>query len=558
MFTNRTLLILIASILTVSGCGKARGSQSPSPAASQPSQGPAETSAETVARVHWLGKARISADTNSAYFMSIWNMPESVKLEAQTLDKLATAPWRLSRGHRTSARGLPAATNLLRPLLDDVVRAESYLEVSQATNHLGAAVFAIRLNDARAALWETNLAEVLESLTEIRPTPGSAGRQGWQLKKHDVPNLIELTRVGEWTVLGAAQDHNALLEEVLARIRRGQPPVAEAETNNWLAADLDLRQVASAPALDWKSPAMWPKISLAYVGVGTNVSTHIELDFPKPLDLDLEPWDIPTNLIHAPVTSLTALRGFKPLLGKLKAWNNLQIGAPPNQFYSWAQRGSLNQTYFSVPLLNASNEVNRISNLILSECGHAFATNKLLGFARAKDLNGLEWKGLPYLWPSLKSVRTSQGEYVLLSLFPSGGRADWPPPELPKKTMDRTNLVLYGWELTGPRVNAWLFIGQFARFVAHAPQLPFQSKSVRWLQAVAPKLHESLTRMSLSDPTRISFVRKSTIGFTGVELQLLADWLESPQFPIGLHTFRASSDGNLKGTKAQDGGPPGP
>ncbi|MCX6917206.1 MAG: hypothetical protein NT167_29910, partial [Verrucomicrobia bacterium] len=43
----------------------------------------------TLARVHWLGKDRIAAETNAARFLSLWNLPESTRLEMQTLDKVA-------------------------------------------------------------------------------------------------------------------------------------------------------------------------------------------------------------------------------------------------------------------------------------------------------------------------------------------------------------------------------------------------------------------------------------------------------------------------------------
>src|SRR5712675_1982586 len=84
------LLILVLAALFSGGCKKEEGG---GPAA----QAPRSTGAETpvVARVHWLGKKRIAAETNSAYFMTLWNLPETAELEAQTLDKLATAPWRL-------------------------------------------------------------------------------------------------------------------------------------------------------------------------------------------------------------------------------------------------------------------------------------------------------------------------------------------------------------------------------------------------------------------------------------------------------------------------------
>jgi hypothetical protein len=42
-----------------------------------------------------------------------------------------------------------------------------------------------------------------------------------------------------------------------------------------------------------------------------------------------------------------------------------------------------------------------------------------------------------------------------------------------------------------------------------------------------------------ADSGRLVFTRTSTVGFTALELHLLADWMESPQFPRGLHTLLA-------------------
>src|SRR5882724_5216944 len=56
---------------------------------------PLDPRPSTLSTIHWLGKKRIAAETNATGFMKIWNLPESAKVEAQTLDKLSTAPWRL-------------------------------------------------------------------------------------------------------------------------------------------------------------------------------------------------------------------------------------------------------------------------------------------------------------------------------------------------------------------------------------------------------------------------------------------------------------------------------
>ena len=119
---------------------------------------------DTVARIHWIGADQIARDTSASNLVAIGKLPETARLQAQTLDKLATAPWRLLR----QAPDTNAAA-LLRPLLEDVLHRECYFEARQHAGEPAQIVFAIRLDDRRAALWRTNLAAVFESLTYIKP-----------------------------------------------------------------------------------------------------------------------------------------------------------------------------------------------------------------------------------------------------------------------------------------------------------------------------------------------------------------------------------------------------
>ena len=524
-------LVLVAALIVASGAGCRKSTPAPEPAAPEPTA-PSAPAVETVARIHWLGKERLAAETNAAGLMTIWNLPESARLETQTLGKLSVAPWPLL--HREADTN---ASALLRPLLDDALQEESYLEVRRATNQPGELAFAIRLPDARAGLWQTNLAAVLKSLTDIRPAPDTHG--GWSLKKHHAPDFIQLARAGGWTILGAGQETNALFNEMRARIERDHAPFAAAATNYWLEAELDPRQLASAFSFDSKLPEGTPKISLTVAGDGANVRMRGELNFPRPLPVAaLEPWNIPTNLVHNPLVSFMAVRGVRPWLASLKAWNDLQIGPPPDQFFLWAMQGLPNQTYFAAPLPDASNEVYRATDLVLQKGGPWFATNSLFKFERAQQFNGLDWKGLPYISPFLQSIETSGGGFAFGGFFPATA-TNPPPPALLEEILSHTNLVCYQWELTGPRIEAWIFIGQFLRFATGHAQLPFDSASLAWLKAVAPKLGNCATGVTHTGPAQLSFVRKSPAGFTALELHLLADWLESPQFPRGLYTLLA-------------------
>jgi hypothetical protein len=50
-----------------------------------------------------------------------------------------------------------------------------------------------------------------------------------------------------------------------------------------------------------------------------------------------------------------------------------------------------------------------------------------------------------------------------------------------------------------------------------------------------------VTEVRLTGPSRLTFARKSTTGLTGLELDLLANWIERPDFPKGLTSLMATN-----------------
>jgi len=562
---QRALLALLGAVAlaALSSCKKSPPRDSaeerahPSPSSNHQS--------EVIARVHWLGKKRIVAETNAASFMQVWNLPESVRLEEQTLDRLSTAPWRLLKGD-TNAAPTNGTAALLRPLLDDLVQQEWLLEVRQPTNQPGEAGLAIRLSPERAKLWETNLAAVLESWTGARVGRAESGPDGWQLPITNWPRQIPseraaagqlgLTRSGQWTVLGLGHGKNTVVEDMRMRIQRGHVPFAARPTDLWLEAKLDLPRLADAIGFGWHPPQDLPRISLSVIGDGKNVRTHAYLDFPRPLPFELEPWNIPTNLIHDPLASFTAIQGIKPWLATLKIWNELQVGEPPNQFYAWAQDGITFQSYFATPLPDASNVVFQLADDLLQAGNQWIATNGIGKFERFQRLNGATWKDVPFMAPHLQSVA---GNFVLGGFFPFPPTNRPPPPELFQTMQGQTNLVGYAWELTGPRIEQWLDISQLLRLVFHKPQLPSKAVSIAWLKAAEARLGNSVTLVTRTKPDQALFIRESGVGFTALELHLLADWLESPQFPCGLYSFLAPMSARPRaGQHTNSVGSPGP
>jgi len=110
------------------------------------------------------------------------------------------------------------------------------------------------------------------------------------------------------------------------------------------------------------------------------------------------------------------------------------------------------------------------------------------------------------------------------------------PPELFSQ-LKKKNLVYYDWEITQERLKQWRPIWQFAQII-QGKFFP-ASASDRWIEAITPKLENSVTEATLEKPNRLKLVRQSQSGFTALELVLLAhaidpyDVYDRPAHPPG-------------------------
>ena len=471
--------------------------------------------------------------------MTIWNLPESGRLETQTLDKLAL--WlagyhpALSNYQEITNYSTPVTNNAtastLRPLVQDLLQEEWLLEIHQPTNQPAELALAIRLDDQRTAAWQAAQSTLRDALGTLRHTPCA----------------LTLTNSGSWTLLDLTESPgtDSQISTFNAQLAATGNPFPTSPTNHWLEADVDLLKLSGVwpflASFNHQLSTNWPTINFQVLGDGENVRTHAELEFPQPLNFDLDPWNIPTNLIHDPLIGFTAIRGIRPLLKSFKAWNDLQLGTTPNQAFFWALAGMPALEYGAAPLVDPSNVVHKAADRISQAANPWLAANGMGNLARATNFTGLVWKGAPFIEPELRSVVDKSGGFMVAGLIPAGGTNRPPPPELFQSVLSRTNLVFYDWELTAPRLEQWLYLGQLFRLIAHKAQLPPLSTGLQMLKAARPRFGNCVTVTTATDPNHLSLVRRSSLGFNAIELHLLADWLESPEFPRGLHTLLAPS-----------------
>lgn len=523
-----------------SGCRK--------PDSSPPKPTPTTLAPDTIASVHWVGKHRIDLEADAYYFSRIWSLPETARLQSQTFDRLATGFWRCWLGDSAGAQISPA---VLRPLLDVLAYSESYLEMRAMTGAPPCVVFTLRDSSLFSGVWETNLAVAMELLTGT-PAVASPVIHGWTIQNTNLP-AIQFSHVAGWALLSFGPPNNALAGEVAARIRRDGVPFVSAGTNLWFEASLDpSRLVAAFPSRFFTAPKSgegksdlmslvsgFKSLRLTLSGDGANVITRADLKLAQPVVEPLVSWQLPLSLVHEPLTSFTAVRGIQSLLQDSGWWQNFSAALlpPPDQFYLWSLAGSPYQVYGAAPMPDAHQRVAALSDVLIQQGNLWLAAHGYISFDRAADGNGVTWGNLPAIRPFLKSAGVAPQGWLYAGLLPDNPTNPVPPPQgMIQYLLNHTNLMYYDWEVTGLRLQPCLKLAQTTRLVARCPQLPADSASLAWLAALDPRLGTSATLVNRTGPDEFNFYRRSTIGLTASELQLLADWLESPAFPRGLYS----------------------
>ena len=482
----------------------------------------ASPGSDLIAQIHFAGGDQISTDTNSLAFTNLWSSPEAQVLRGQTLDKLARAPFKLLLDRIT-----PHATDKaerLRPLFDDLLQSEWFLNVHDATNGSPEFALVIRLNSNRAGLWQTNLANVLESWTGLS---AEKIRGGWELKKHLPPDLIRFVRAGDSVVFGWGQDELPLNDELVRRVSAEKRPTPIAK-NYWLSVDVDWARLARGFSLSVATN--FPETQFEVVGRSNNLRFDGKFIFPQSLALPLESWRIPTNTIHGPFISLTAARGFRPWLEKQNRAQSFGIQPLPDQVFAWALAQIPFQTFVAVPVEDATNAIRQIGSRLPVGL-HTNSLNPFLpSFTVTTNDDRIAWRLLPFIAPAIQPVREPGGDFLLAGLFPNSPNSSPFPTDLLAQ-LDRTNLIFYHWEITAERLPEIRSLSQLAFLLTGRPQIGTQSAAARWLDRIGPTLGNTVTEITQTAPDEWTFNRKAPGGLTAIEFVALANWLEATNFP---------------------------
>jgi len=241
------------------------------------------------------------------------------------------------------------------------------------------------------------------------------------------------------------------------------------------------------------------------------------------------------------LSGFMAVRGIRPLLKSSGLWDELKFGTTPDQATFWSQSGHPALRFFAMPRQQSSNQMELLSKYLLTEVNPKMAifpntTNVPIGsFEPIPGSQRLRWHGIPYIVPSLDVATTESQDFITGGLFSNRITNNSAPDSLLGQFKNDSSILLYDWESSEATTYALIQISQTIRFVFGLNRFSMTNNAaLPWIVAVSPKLDTSGTTIRLISTNAVTLTRSSTIGLTGLEIHLLAEWLESPDFPKGL------------------------
>jgi hypothetical protein len=512
---------LLLSCLTACLCA----ALAPRPAAAVAAAAPSLRAGKVLLRSHFIGGTALKGRPDAARWAAMAATNAGfADLRRQTVQKLGTTPFRALQA------GLPAGAkdhaDLLAPLFDDLLLAESWVEWRGTATVTEQLALAVRLPDARAKAWSDALAAVVKAWTGQAV---QADAKGWQARIKQAPGQIAFARAGEWVVVGLGPIDLKLWKDFQTKLAAKTAPFS-ADTAAWLDLRVDWPLVQ--PRLPVPLPFHAPETQLTLVGEGANLRVKGSLIPEKALTWKPEAWLTPTNYIRDPLISFTAARGIGALFQENGVLGSLGLPKSPSQLFLWGMDGVPFRTFAAAPYPDAEKAVRHAARGITNKYNPDLQRLRLGSMSLSPTNPVITWRGLPFIIPYLAAVKSPRGDLLVAGLFPNPPKGPPVPAALLSQFEGRNDLAYYDWEVTEPRLNQWRSTAQLLQIIGHQPQLKTNMAAARWLNSIQAGLGETVTEITVAGPRELKLTRKAPMGLNAAELTYLATWLEATNFPF--------------------------
>jgi hypothetical protein len=503
-------------------------------------------SADAVAvQYHFAGATDLAANTNLDRARTIFTVPPGRHFEDLVLDRLAGVYWKalqLDPGDDAPA--------LLRPMLNDLLQAESMGSFGGHDKSRMDFVLAARLEAKSAEAWQKRLETALHGQGEPLTVEGFSGR----LWNRPGSNTLWLLRARDWIVAGRGQDLVPVRTEYLQNIKQDDRPGAVMK-ESWLSAEVDWPLLATWAPLS-NCPLQLARTIVDVTAGGGRMHATAYVSYPEPVPWQSQPWRIPKELVSSPLSSFTASRDLAAFLRPNEALARLSSQPLTNQLFCWSLREMALLGYAAWPVTDATNSLRTLGALAPAVLNPILAARDHTQLVwRPKD-DRLAWTHLQLTAPTLEPAHVESGDFLLAKLFALETKFVPASDQLWSEFAQRDDLVYYDWELTGLRLRQWRLLTELLPvFPPPTPQDLARHKAAEknakpsplgnqiltplvvteaWLAELgSPVLENTVTEVTRTSPTELTVVRNSQFLFTGLELVLLSHWLaDAPVGPI--------------------------
>jgi hypothetical protein len=492
-------------------------------------------------RQHFVGMTQLLAGTNAAKVKEIWNLKSTPALRDEFLNKLAQAP------HAFWSKQIPSSAldqkELIRPLFDDLLNSESYLDIKGPSTRPEGAL-AVRLSADRMKIWNDNLTKLASAWSVGNPETAQSGNaKGWTIKRQKDSGIIQIMQAGEWMLIGIGQEKLTLLPALLDQVAKTTRPIPGLTGNILLSLDADMPHLKNwFPVV---TAAHMPPVHADLIGEGEYIRTKMTLRFSEPIPWKPEPWNLPTEIINDPICGLTVGQGIAPLLPGVKGVSALGLKNYPNQFCIWGEATEHFLSTISFPVPKAASVLKEITPK-LPEFIKAYFPDAAGQIASISNRNEVLWQSLPMIIPFMKATNLHGTDYLVTGVLPVVRKTNTPPPpELFKQFMNRNDLMYYDWEITEQSLVHSRQYFQILDIVSNRNFPKNDAVITPWITEAGTHLGNAITEITRSSANELSLNRKSHLGLTGAEMVMLFRWLDSSTFPFAYEPPSKIGAGNL-------------
>lgn len=427
--------------------------------------------------------------------------------------------------------GWSGGTPFINPLLQELIARESlgYLEGEDIAR--ASWVIALHLNAEEMEKWRKALLVFGRQIKFGEPQKLDVdGLTGWKIPGEKGGKSISFVSEGEWLIVADSFDAHATARSWVARLVKSGHP-GETLGESWLKLNVDPEILGWA----WTLPVVGDVsgVSASFSWMKENVRMSADVLLKDEFSASREAWLTPKEIIHDPLVSFTAVRGARDWIAEFGAFGALPEGLRPDQLFAWSRGDIAFVNDFAMPVANADKAFAVLSKSVPESYNEQIMEYSLGKWNSATNMSRLLWRGLPVFVPYMGPAKSGNQGYIKGGIFPLVGEED--PTPAPQALFDqienRDNLMYYDWEISAARIRAFDQATRFVNLVFSQKEKQEKSYAREWMNQISEKLGNAITEATVTDSQQLNIDRKSAIGLTGVELWMLAHWLDGKDFP---------------------------